>query len=160
MQLTVRAGTRGRIVDIAIRDPEHPAELRSGLDADPGSELAFIRDDQGEAHRVQLTPGRPGVYSAASFAEVDGQRLPGIYRIGIPDEVLAEGATFALVLLRHPGGSADPIEINLVAYDPQDGVRLGMSALSPEARVAALHGAFPRLAAEEMRNRDALREPD
>src|SRR5882724_2832062 len=47
-------------------------------------------------------------------------------------------------------GEAQVRRIHLVAYDPQDADRLGMSALGPEGRRAALRGAFPRLTAKEL----------
>ena len=50
----------------------------------------------------------------------------------------------------HPSAVIEPIFIHLVAYDPQDADRLGMSALGPEGRRAALRGAFPRLTAKEL----------
>jgi hypothetical protein len=46
----------------------------------------------------------------------------------------------------------EPISIHLVAYDPQDSERLGMTALGPEGRLKALRGAFPRLTANELRD--------
>jgi len=52
--------------------------------------------------------------------------------------------------LKFPNAVIEPIFIHLVAYDPQDADRLGMSALGPEGRRAALRGAFPRLTAKEL----------
>jgi hypothetical protein len=92
--------------------------------------------------------------------EVDPDLLPGIYQFGAPDEMLAPGSTRAVLVVQFPGAVIDPVEVDLVAFDPQDSVRLGMTALSPEARVEALRGAFPRLAAKEIEERSAVKEPD
>ena len=76
--------------------------------------------------------------------------MPGVYALGLPDMVLAPGADSVVVQLGFTGARIRPIEISLVAYDPQDAQRLGMSALGPEGRIAALRGAFPRLTAREL----------
>jgi hypothetical protein len=93
---------------------------------------------------------------AGGFVEVDAELMPGVYQFGLPDEVVAEGSEHAVLVLRFPGAEIDPIDMALVAYDPQDESRLGMTALGPEGRVAALRGAFPRLTALELKEREAL----
>ena len=55
-----------------------------------------------------------------------------------------------MVYLRFAGAIVEPIHISLVAYDPQDEAQMGMTALTPEGRIAALRGAFPRVAAREL----------
>ena len=72
----------------------------------------------------------PGVW-----AEVDPDLMPGLYRLGLPDEVLVRGPARAMVVVRCPGMRIDPVEIELVAYDPLDPVRLGMSSLGPAERL-------------------------
>src|SRR4030095_6086236 len=72
------------------------------------------------------------------------------YQFGVPDEMLAAGAENVTLLLKFPGAMIEPIFIHLVAYDPQDADRLGMAALGPEGRRAALRGAFPRLTEKEL----------
>jgi hypothetical protein len=76
--------------------------------------------------------------------------LPGVYQFGVPDEMLAAGAETVTLMLKFPGAVIEPISIHLVAYDPQDADRLGMTALGPEGRRAALRGAFPRLTEKEL----------
>ena len=85
-----------------------------------------------------------------SFVEIDSELLPGVYQFGVPDEMLAAGAETVTLMLKFPGTVIEPISIHLVAYDPQDADRLGMAALGPEGRRAALRGAFPRLTAKEL----------
>ena len=89
-------------------------------------------------------------------SEVDPALVPGVYRVALPDAAVAEGATRVIVVVHHPDATFDPVDIDLVAFDPQDSVRLGLSALGPEERITALRGAFPRLAELEMREREAI----
>ena len=139
---TVKAGSQGRALLIFGRGPDggpavgiKPAELGA----------AYVRDDGSRAIEID----RPVV-------EVDGRLAPGIYRLEIPDEVLTDGATRAVVVVRHATAHFDPAEFDLVMYDPQDSVRLGMTALGPEGRLAALRGAFPRLSELELKERAAM----
>jgi hypothetical protein len=81
--------------------------------------------------------------------------MPGVYRVGLPDAMLAKGSARALLVVRFPGVRIDPVEVELVAYDPLDDVRLGMSSLGPTERIAALRGAFPLLAGREIEEREA-----
>ena len=100
--------------------------------------------------RIPLVDGKLGEHRAGSFVEIDSKLLPGVYQFGVPDEMLAAGAETVTLMLKFPGAVIEPISIHLVAYDPQDADRLGMSALGPEGRRAALRGAFPRLTAKEL----------
>ncbi len=117
----------------------------AGLDL-AQARIAYVRDDDGAP--VALAP--------PALEEVDATLVPGVYRIAVPDGALAGGATRVLVVVQHPDAVFDPVDIDLVAFDPLDPVRLGMTALGPEERLTALRGAFPRLAELEMREREAI----
>jgi hypothetical protein len=158
---SVKAGTTSKVLLVHGRSREGDGEGARGLRHDtPGASAAFIREGEPEPHRVALVHGRLGEHAPGSFVEVDAELLPGVYQFGAPDEMLASGSTRAVLMLRFPGAVFDPVEIDLVAYDSQDSVRLGMSAISPEARIAALRGAFPRLAARELQAERAIEERD
>jgi hypothetical protein len=156
---TVRAGSTGKLLLVQARDAE--SRPKTGLRADlDGAEAGFVREGDRGGRSVRLQAGSVGTWSPGGFVEVDAELLPGVYQFGAPDEMLAPGSTRAVLVLQFPGAVMDPVEVDMVAFDPQDSVRLGMTALSPEARVEALRGAFPRLAAEEIEERSAMREPD
>jgi hypothetical protein len=74
--------------------------------------------------------------------------------------MLAANADTVILAVRFPGAVIEPVEINLVAYDPQDADRLGMAAIGREGRVAALRGAFPRLTTRELDEVLARKERD
>ena len=130
------------------------ADMRSGKSAlssqTPDSSAAYIREGEAKVRRTPLVEGKLGEHRGGSLVEIDGKLLPGLYQFGVPDEMLAAGAETVTLMLKFPGAVIEPISIHLVAYDPQDADRLGMAALGPEGRKAALRGAFPRLTAKEL----------
>jgi phosphohistidine swiveling domain-containing protein len=154
---TIKAGTTSKLFLVFARDTEMGGgEGKRGLAVrTPGARAAYVRDGS-RATEISLIQGEVGRWSPGGFAEVDPDLMPGVYQLGAPDEMLAEGATRALLMLRFPGAEIDPVDVELVAFDPQDPVRMGMRALGPEARLEALRGAFPRLAGKELEERTAI----
>lgn len=143
---TIKAGSTGRRLLIYARTADH----RPATGLDPSDvRAAYVRDDGRGATRID------------SFTtEVDGDLTPGVYELSLPDDVITVGAARAIVVLTHDQAFFDPIDIDLVMYDPQDSVRLGMTALGPAERIDALRGAFPKLSALELRERAAMAPGD
>ena len=71
--------------------------------------------------------------------EVDGTNCPGLYRVDWPDAAFATGVDRVQLCVN--GAAVDPayLEVELVNYDPADGVRMGLTAL-PNAAAAAAGG--------------------
>jgi hypothetical protein len=138
---TIKRGTVGKCVLVFAQAADGSGATGLRHDA-AGASAAYARESDDGA--------RPLTLSAESFTEVDPHLLPGVYRLALPDEMLADGAESALLVLRFDGVRVDPVQVALVAYDPQDEDRLGMSAISPEGRIVALRGAFPRLTQREL----------
>lgn len=63
--------------------------------------------------------------------EVSSTLAPGLYRLDIADAVFASGAWYAVVYVEITTGAAaaTPKAFKLVAYNPLDGVRLGLTSL-------------------------------
>jgi len=154
--VTLQRGTTSRTVLVtATASDGGPA---TGLD--PSSVTAgFVRDD-GTKGTIEISDGHLGAWSAGSLVEVDRDLTPGVYQLGIPDEVIAGGASRAAVVLQSPDLSFSPIDFDLVAFDPQDIDRIGMEALAFEQRVNCLTTAFPLLAVEERKRLEAQRAAD
>jgi hypothetical protein len=148
----ITAGSTGRFLLVEARDADEPRRPKTGLavGATPPATAAYVRDTEGRAVAFDLIPATAAEHRAGAWQEVDAALAPGVYRLAVPDEMLARGATRAVVVLQFPGATIDPVDIDLVAYDPLDPVRLGMGAISPEARIEALRGAFPRVTAREL----------
>lgn len=157
---TIKRGTTAKLLLLFAADASDPGSPKSGLSAKtPGGSAGYVREGEG-ATAVPLAEGKVGTWFEGGFAEVDPELLPGVYQFGAPDAMLAEGSTRAMLVIRFPGAVVDPVEVDLVAFDPLDSIRLGMSALGPEERIQALRGAFPRLAAKEIEERMALKDRD
>jgi hypothetical protein len=151
-EYTMRWDSTGRSVFVEVTNA---GRLATGLGHDsPGLAAAYVREGE-RAVALPLFAGSLEEHVPGGWAEVDPDLMPGLYRLGLPDEVLARGPSRAMVVLRGPDLRIDPIEIELVAYDPLDPVRLGMSSLGPTERLAALRGAFPLLAGREIEEREA-----
>lgn len=148
---TIKAGTSSKLLLFFAAGAESAAAGRRGLKHDtPGAVAAYIREGEAAARPVQLVAGRLGHWSSGSLAEVDADLMPGVYQFGAPDALLAEGSTRALLMVRFPGARIRPIEISLVAYDPQDSERIGVWSLASDKRHEFLRRAMPRLTEMEL----------
>src|SRR6266478_723646 len=116
----------------------------------PAATAAYIREGDSAAHGVPIVAGRVGEWGSGALAEVDPELLPGLYQFGAPDEMVAEGSARAVLLIRFPDTVIKPVEINLVAYDPQDAERIGVWSLAGHKRHEFLRQALPRFTEMEL----------
>jgi hypothetical protein len=147
---TIKGGTTSKLLFLYATDATGTAAKTGLAHNTPGASAAYIREGQASAQRVTLIPGRVGEWAAGSFVEVDPELLPGTYQVGVPDAMLAEDSTRVFFLLRFPATVIKPIEINLVAYDPQDADRIGLVGLSNSNRHEFLRQALPRFTEKEL----------
>lgn len=150
---TMQKGSTGRSV-LAYATDAGGSPVR-GL-AHEDVRAAFVRDD-GSTGEIALVVGASDAWAPGGFVEIDADLVPGIYRLGIPDDVLATGATRVAVVLRAADARFEPFDIDLVAFDPQDVDRIGMESLAFEQRLKCLTTAFPLLAVEEQKRLEAQR---
>jgi hypothetical protein len=138
-------GATSQLQLVYARDGSDPTSGRAGLRFDsPGATAGYVR--LGETARpIPLKPGRFGEWTPGGFLEVAPDTMPGLYQASLPDELFAEGATHAVVRLAFDGALLDPIDIELVAYDPLEWYSIGILELSNRYRHAFLHGALPGL---------------
>jgi hypothetical protein len=151
MSYALKKGTTSKILLLYAVDAADMRSGKIGLSSQTrDASAACIREGEAQVRQIPLVEGKLGQHQPGGFVEIDGTLLPGVYQFGVPDEMLAVGAETVTLMLKFPGAVIEPISIHLVAYDPQDADRLGMAALGPEGRRAALRGAFPRLTAKEL----------
>src|SRR5204862_4969412 len=149
MSYALKKGTTSKMLLVYALDAADMRSGKTGVSSQtPDSSAAYIREGESQVRRIALVEGKLGEHRAGSFVEIDSKLLPGVYQFGVPDEMLAAGAETVTLMLNFPGAVIEPIFIHLVAYDPQDADRLGMAALGPEGRRAALRGASPPLASK------------
>jgi hypothetical protein len=148
---TIKAGTTSKLLFVYAEDAAGRGTGRTGLAHDtPGAAVCYVREGAPAAAAVRLVPGRLGEWAEGGFAEVDAELLPGVYQLGAPDAMLAEGSAWVLLLPRFPGAVIRPVEIQLVAYDPQDAERIGVWSLASSKRHEFLRRALPRLTEKEL----------
>jgi hypothetical protein len=151
MIVRCRKGTTGRTERLVIRDLE--GRPLSGLSASsPGARAHFLAAGSSRPAAIELR-GRKGKstaedFAAGAFGEIDRERMPGLYALDLPDEMLAGEGHEAVLMLRFDGAAPTVVHFDLVAYDPYDPVRLGLSCLSQEARHACLASAFQTIVPE------------
>ncbi|MEO8044960.1 MAG: hypothetical protein ABI674_08640 [Spartobacteria bacterium] len=153
MSYALQKGTSSKMLLVHALDATDLRGGKTGLTSRTAdASAAYIREGEAQVRQIPLVEGKLGQHQPGSLVEVDSKLLPGVYQFGVPDEMLAPGAETVTLMLRFPEAVIEPISIHLVAYDPQDAERLGMTALGPEGRLNALRGAFPRLTAKELRD--------
>lgn len=158
MSYVLRKGSTHKLILIHIREANSGAGKTGLAPTTAGAGAAYLREGDREARKIPLVLSRVGEFIPGGLAEVDAQLMPGVYQLGLPDAALEGGADSVIVSLRFPSTTADPVHISLVAYDPQDEGQMGMSALTPQGRITALRGAFPRVAAKELNEMQAKLE--
>jgi len=143
---TMKAGTKSKLLLVYATSADGTSG-KTGLSA--GS-AAYIREGDSAARNVPIVKGQVGEWAAGAFAEIDPELLPGVYQFGAPDEIVAEGSARAVLLIRFPDSVIKPVEINLVAYDPQDAERIGVWSLAGHKRHEFLRQALPRFTEMEL----------
>jgi len=126
---------------------------KTGLSAhSDGLKVAYVRDGDASPSLIALWPWEMN----PSFREVDARLMPGLYELRLPDEICAEGAQRATLVVQAPAVSPQVIHLDLVGYDPYDQDRLGLDCLSREGRHEVISRAFreviPEIVSEFRRN--------
>ena len=147
---TMKAGTKSKLLLVYATSADGTSG-KTGLarNLSAGS-AAYIREGDSAARNVPIVEGRVGEWAVGAFAEIDPELLPGVYQFGAPDEMIAEGSARAVLLIHFPDTVIKPVEINLVAYDPQDPARIGVWSLAGHKRHEFLRQALPRFTEMEL----------
>lgn len=69
--------------------------------------------------------------------EIDATDQPGLYRFDWPDAAFATGVDKVLLTIKVATAFTETLQVDLVNYNPEDGVRLGLTALPNAAADAA-----------------------
>ncbi|MBI3983852.1 hypothetical protein HY346_00980 [Candidatus Microgenomates bacterium] len=159
MKLTVKKGVTSKRLAIFIQNSSVTtgAGLTGLVFNSAGLSWYYWREDEGNvgATAVTLVTATRGTFASGGFIEKDATNLPGFYEIGVPNAALATGANWVVMQLKGATNMAQlTLEVELVDYDPQDGVRLGLTAL-PNAAAEAAGGLYTRGAGAGQINQDA-----
>lgn len=128
-KLTVKAGSTSRLEHVFILDSASTTGAgKTGL-TNASVTMYYFRPADTTATSVTLSAGTLGTWSSGGFKEVDATNMPGLYEVGMPNAVFAATFNHSVVMIKGTGIAPVVLEYNLVAYDPLDGVRLGLTAL-------------------------------
>lgn len=96
-----------------------------------------------------------GTFVSGGFKEVDATNMPGVYEFHPPDAAIAASAESVSFLFNGAAGmSSLPLEVEIMAVNFQNSVRMGMTAL-PNAAAEAAGGLFTRGTGAGQINQDA-----
>lgn len=146
MKLQIKKGSIDISVYVFI--PDSSSTTGAGLTGlvfnSAGLTCYYVRPLGSATQLTLATQTVTGAHSDGGFVEVSSTNMPGLYRLDLSDTIVSSGVNSVVVMLK--GATNMPpvsLEIELVAYDPQDTVRLGLTAL-PNAAAEAAGGLYTR----------------
>ena len=143
---TFKAGVTSQTVDVFIMDSSSTIGAGlSGLAFNTAGLKAYYRKGAtGSATAITLaTQTVGGAWSSGGFVEIDATNMKGVYRLDVPDTVFASSPWATLYLYGATNMAPVALELEIVAIDPFDAVRLGLTAL-PNAGAEAAVGLYTR----------------
>ena len=132
MKLIRKAGATSNIFQVFVRDSSSlTGGGLTGLAYNTSSLTAYYhRDTDTTATAISLVTMTVGTFTSGGFKEIDATNMPGWYQICPPDAAIASGAKTCAFHLKGATNMAPlPFEVQLVAYDPDDAGRLGLTDL-------------------------------
>jgi len=142
MKKIIKAGATKQTVDVFIQDSTSTTGAgKTGLAYNSEGLKAYYRKGAtGSATEITLaTQTVGGAYSSGGFVEIDATNMPGLYRLDVPNAAIDTAGSVSLMLSGATGMAPLPLELQVVAADLEDGVRLGLTAL-PNAAAGASGG--------------------
>jgi hypothetical protein len=146
MKVQLKKGSTSNILQIFIADSSSTtgAGLTGLTNASSGLTAYYHRDTDTTATAISLVTMTVGTFTSSGFKEIDATNMPGWYQFCPPNAAVASGAASCAFHLKGATNMAPlPLEVELIAYDPQDSVRLGLTAL-PNAAAEAAGGLYTR----------------
>lgn len=124
MKILLKRGATSKSIDVLVRDSSSSTGAGlTGLLFDTTSLVAHYHRPGAAAADITLadlaTPVITDVWASGGFLEVHATKLPGLYRLDLPNAVIASGVDEVVVML-HGAANMEPValEIQLVDLDP------------------------------------------
>jgi len=135
----IKAGATDQTIDIFVADSS--VSTGAGLTTlvfNTSSLVCYYRKGAtGTVTQLTLaTQTVGGAHSDGGFVTL-GANMPGCYRLDLSDTMVATAGMLTIMLSGATGMAPCPIEIEVVAVDKFDGVRMGLTALPNAAADAA-----------------------
>lgn len=157
MKLSIQAGATSQTVNVFIQDSSSATGAGlAGLVYNSAGLTAYYALPRAASAAITLATlaAVTSAYSSGGFKEIDATNMPGWYRFDIPDAALASGRFVSIHLKGATNMAPLPVEIELTAWNNQDAVRGGMTAL-PNAAAEAAGGLYTRGTGAGQINQDA-----
>jgi hypothetical protein len=134
MKLLVKKGATSVLACIFIQDSSSTTGAGlSGLVFNTAGLICYrARADDGNAGgtAITLATATLGTWATGGFVEKDATHMKGVYEIGITNASLAAGSDYCILYFSGATNMAPLVlEIQLVAFDPDDAVHMGLSSL-------------------------------
>lgn len=130
MKQFIKYGTTAKKLVIFVQNSTTGVAMTGLTNASSGLTWYYYREDSTAATVVSVVGETLGTWTSGGFVEISSTHLPGFYEIGVPNAVLAATNSPAWVVMGVFGvASMTPVnvEIQLTAFDPTDGVSLGLT---------------------------------
>jgi len=139
MKVLIKAGSTNQTLDLFVLDST--ATDGSGLAAVSASSTVncyYTINPTGPATALALvTNSATGAHTDGGWSEIDATNMPGSYRLGLSDAIVANTGSAHLMVKGATNMAQLPVELQMVDFDPNDGVRLGLTSLPNAAADAA-----------------------
>ena len=132
MKLITKLGATSQIWQVFVQDSSSSTGAGlTGLVFNTSSLTAYYhRETDTTATAISLVTMTVGTFTSSGFKEIDSTNMPGWYQFCPPNAAIASGAASCGFHLKGATNMAPlPIECQLVAFDPNDTVRLGLTAM-------------------------------
>lgn len=132
MKLNIKKATTSKLIEVFISDSSSTTGSGlTGLVYNSSSLTAYyMRNGASSAVSITLVTMTLGTWVSGGFVEVDAVNMPGVYQVGLPNAIIALGVDSVVLHFKGATNMAPlPLELQLVSYDPNDAIRMGLTAL-------------------------------
>lgn len=143
-KLSILAGSTSQSVTVFIQDSSATTGVGlTGLAYNTASLTAYYTFSGTSTAATAITlatlAAANSAYSSGGFKEVDATNMPGVYRLDLPNAAIAGSSGRSVVVMLKGATNMAPcvLEIELTAWNNQDSVRGGMTALANAAAGAS-----------------------
>ncbi len=137
--LPIQVGSTDQSIPVELRDV-NGSPLTGKAYNTSGFTCYYRKGATGAMTQLTLaTQTVTGAHSDGGFVELDATNAPGCYRLDLSDTMVAALGITEIFFNGIAGLDPCKVQIPVVAYNPQDAVRLGVTAL-PNANAAAIGG--------------------
>lgn len=103
-----------------------------------GLTASYVRNRGARTAISLVTQTVTGAHSDGGFVEIDSTNCKGLYRLDLPDAAIAASADKCIIYLYGAANMAETaLEIELVAYNPQDSNALGLGYITAAVATAS-----------------------